>query len=230
MMTDELILHLWDAFVGDTTLTARPLNDDDKIAFANAVLNAAKESDARRREKAATHEPVTFTPWGSLPWKPKAIGYARVADIERYDKVLTIKPIDSEHQVAVFTRDQLQRAVSAMLAAFENAKWVDLGNRHELDIAELISQRDYRDEIIDRILDAVLGKDRPEWSSAYSFHDAACDVEEHMARVKFNPYPPAPDGPGESPPVESTPAPQAREPAEPVMRSSGEPVPKAYDE
>lgn len=126
MMTDELILHLWEAFVGDTTLTARPLNDDDKIAFANAVLNAAKESDARRREKSATHEPVTFTPWDSLPWKPKPIGFAQRSDIELYAKVLTIRPPDAKHDVALFTRDQLQRAVSAALKEFEGMHWVDL--------------------------------------------------------------------------------------------------------
>jgi hypothetical protein len=61
----------------------------------------------------------TFTPWDSLPWKPKPIGFASITDIQLYAKVLTIKPVDAEHQVAMFTRDQLQRAVSAALESMD---------------------------------------------------------------------------------------------------------------
>lgn len=53
----------------------------------------------------------------------------------------------------------------------------------ELESAEssLIAERDHRDEIIDRMADAVLGADRHEWTSAYDFVDAAQEVEDRMS-------------------------------------------------
>lgn len=52
----------------------------------------------------------------------------------------------------------------------------------ELDsqIDQLIQERDHRDEIIDKLCDAVLGPDRYEWSSMYFFEDAVREVEERM--------------------------------------------------
>ena len=49
--------------------------------------------------------------------------------------------------------------------------------------SDLISERDYRDEIIDRMADAVLGTDRAEWSSSYELADAAQEVEDFMVQV-----------------------------------------------
>jgi hypothetical protein len=45
---------------------------------------------------------------------------------------------------------------------------------------QTIDERDHAYEIIDDILDLVLGSDRPEWSSAYDFTDAVHDVAEHV--------------------------------------------------
>lgn len=52
----------------------------------------------------------------------------------------------------------------------------------ELDsqIDQLIQERDHRDEIIDKLCDAVLGPDRYEWSNMYFFEDAVREVEERM--------------------------------------------------
>lgn len=53
----------------------------------------------------------------------------------------------------------------------------------ECEIEQLIHERDHRDEIIDRLCDAVLGGDRPEWSSAYGFEEAVADVEERVTQL-----------------------------------------------
>jgi hypothetical protein len=45
---------------------------------------------------------------------------------------------------------------------------------------QLIQERDHRDEIINKLCDAVLGPDRNEWSSMYSFEDAVREAEERM--------------------------------------------------
>lgn len=73
----------------------------------------------------------------------------------------------------------------------------------ELEKAEsdLINQRDHCEEIIDRMADAVLGKDRPEWSSNYDFIDAAQEVEDRVAELQ-----------------EKAAAPQAVQAAVPVVR------------
>lgn len=67
-------------------------------------------------------------------------------------------------------RDYYRAMLSASPAAPEGAK-------PEREIEQLIRERDQRDEIIDRLCDAVLGSERPEWSSAYGFDDAVADVE-----------------------------------------------------
>nr|DAT24719.1 MAG TPA: hypothetical protein [Caudoviricetes sp.] len=51
-------------------------------------------------------------------------------------------------------------------------------------IDQLIQERDHRDEIIDKLCDAVLGPDRYEWSSQYFFEDAVREVEERMAALR----------------------------------------------
>lgn len=54
-------------------------------------------------------------------------------------------------------------------------------------IDQLIQERDHRDEIIDKLCDAVLGPDRYEWSSQYFFEDAVREVEERMAALEAQP-------------------------------------------
>lgn len=50
--------------------------------------------------------------------------------------------------------------------------------------SDLIAERDYRDEIIDLMADAVLGTDRAEWSSSYDFMDAAEEIKDRIAELK----------------------------------------------
>ena len=57
------------------------------------------------------------------------------------------------------------------------------GAKPEREIEQLIRERDQRDEIIDRLCDAVLGSERPEWSSAYGFDDAVADVEARITQL-----------------------------------------------
>lgn len=57
------------------------------------------------------------------------------------------------------------------------------GAKPEREIEQLIRERDQRDEIIDRLCDAVLGSERPEWSSTYGFDDAVADVEARITQL-----------------------------------------------
>ena len=50
--------------------------------------------------------------------------------------------------------------------------------------SKLITERDHRDDVIDRMADAVLGSDRHEWTSAYDIDDAAEEVEQRIAQLE----------------------------------------------
>lgn len=56
----------------------------------------------------------------------------------------------------------------------------------ELEASEsrTITQRDYCEEVIDRMADAVLGKDRHEWTSSYDFMDAAQETEDRIQELE----------------------------------------------
>lgn len=54
-------------------------------------------------------------------------------------------------------------------------------DQHEREVCEVIEARDQCEEVIDNLLDMVLGPDRPEWSSAYGYGDALLDVADKMA-------------------------------------------------
>ncbi|WP_343638947.1 metallophosphoesterase family protein [Roseateles sp.] len=51
---------------------------------------------------------------------------------------------------------------------------------HEREMDQALAERDEREEVINAILDEVLGLDRPEWSSAYGFGEAIEDVKTRM--------------------------------------------------
>jgi hypothetical protein len=74
--------------------------------------------------------------------------------------------------------DKLERALAAQPA-------------HDNDEEELqaIRERDHCENVIDRILDIVLGSDRREWSSMYDYTDAIEDVEDRMAALERKPAP-----------------------------------------
>ena len=52
--------------------------------------------------------------------------------------------------------------------------------------SDLITERDCRDEVIDRMADAVLGAVRTEWSSSYDLYDAVQEVEDVLVQVEAN--------------------------------------------
>jgi len=112
----------------------------------------------------------------------------------------THKPAEAVHQIAEPQPDALALAECLQKDVWQAtplrlSKVVELSAETliaqrariaELEKAEsdLINQRDHCEEIIDRMADAVLGKDRPEWSSNYDFIDAAQEVEDHMAGLE----------------------------------------------
>ncbi|NBW08284.1 MAG: hypothetical protein EBR82_09675 [Caulobacteraceae bacterium] len=61
---------------------------------------------------------------------------------------------------------------------------------HDVEIDQALFERDEREEVINSILDEVLGLDRQEWSSAYGFADAIEDVKTRMWALT---RPPAPE-------------------------------------
>jgi hypothetical protein len=56
--------------------------------------------------------------------------------------------------------------------------------QHEKEMLAVIDERDKREEVINAILDEVLGLDRHEWSSAYGFADAVEDVKTRMHAIE----------------------------------------------
>lgn len=87
---------------------------------------------------------------------------ARIAELERWqEEVRSNSPLLAE----------LQRA---------NVRVQEL----EASESRTIAQRDHCEEIIDRMADAVLGKDRHEWTSNYDYMDAAQEVEDRIADLE----------------------------------------------
>lgn len=54
-------------------------------------------------------------------------------------------------------------------------------DQHERRCLKIIDQRDRLHEVLDEVLDTVLGEEREEWSSMYGFRDAVEDVRNHVA-------------------------------------------------
>lgn len=64
--------------------------------------------------------------------------------------------------------------------AKENATLRTINESLDQQLEEVMRERDERDDVIDKLLDIVLGEDRYEWSSHYGFADAIVEVEERM--------------------------------------------------
>lgn len=60
---------------------------------------------------------------------------------------------------------------------------------------ELIKERDYLEEVLDKILDLALGNDREEWSTSYDYNNAINDVEERIAELTTGEWQPIEDAP-----------------------------------
>lgn len=95
--------------------------------------------------------------------------HARVAELEKANSLVRgmNQQLAEGHSSMVVERDTLQ----AQCAELERQN-KDL-DRSE---AQLIQERDEREEVINALCDAVLGTDRYEWSSMYSFDDAVEEV------------------------------------------------------
>lgn len=81
-------------------------------------------------------------------------------------------------------RDLLAENERLAAAVVERDRLLTEEDRSHMDT---IIKRDYAEEVIDKLCDAVLGvapEHRPEWSNAYGFDDAVEAVEERMARAE----------------------------------------------
>ena len=64
--------------------------------------------------------------------------------------------------------------------AGDNQRLRAINESLDKQLEEVMTERDDRTDTIDKLLDLVQGKDRPEWSSAYDYGDALIQVEDHM--------------------------------------------------
>ena len=80
------------------------------------------------------------------------------------------------------TQSMLEQRDAAITAVKEALAQPEFLSSNEADIAQLIEERDVREDILDKVLDMVLGIDRPEWSSSYQYIDAVEDVREALAQ------------------------------------------------
>jgi len=81
-------------------------------------------------------------------------------------------------------RDAVGEVEQMKAAVVERDRLLAAEDRSHTDT---IIKRDYAEEVIDKLCDAVLGvapEHRPEWSNAYGFCDAVEAVEERMARAE----------------------------------------------
>jgi hypothetical protein len=78
---------------------------------------------------------------------------------------------------------QAKTIYAAMLSAAPAAPQVADDPMHE----QVMKERDECEEVIDQILDLVLGPDREEWSSAYGYADAILDVGDRMRDLDYHP-------------------------------------------
>lgn len=85
-----------------------------------------------------------------------------------------------EYMPAVWEQDD-EKAITALREALTEQP---AQQEQDRQIDQLIQERDHRDEIIDKLCDAVLGPDRYEWSSQYFFEDAVREVQERIAALE----------------------------------------------
>lgn len=100
-----------------------------------------------------------------------------------------LKPVSTYGRVGSRDTDtaKAQQAITAIRKALASQPAQQQEQGRQID--QLIKERDHRDEIIDKLCDAVLGPDRYEWSSQYFFEDAVREVEERMAaRSPWRPW------------------------------------------
>lgn len=164
----------------------------DEIERLRATVAAAGRAlaDAQRQIAAIVAAPGAPTPI-TLPLEIKLAQGARFAipteiTFGSETDVTVLKPGPKLEQLAQHEEaDRVTAMLDASLYAVDPsgaARRVAalLPNNPETEIEQLIDERDERDSAIDKILDVVLGKDRPEWSSAYGLDDAVRDVREQF--------------------------------------------------
>lgn len=114
-----------------------------------------------------------------------ATASASVGDAEREALTgFTVQEVIDACDAAGIDDREFRRLMSALKVKAQATTEFDV----EMDQA--LSERDEREEVINAILDEVLGLDRHEWSSAYGFADAIEDVKTRMWALT---RPPAPE-------------------------------------
>ncbi|WP_313329449.1 hypothetical protein [Comamonas sp.] len=120
------------------------------------LLQFAESLVARARPQIAALHTIAQYPATESLLNMDAANMRKIAT----DAVAGLKSDRTEHHVATITDDA------------DNA------------LIDVIKERDDAEEFGDKLLDLVLGSDRPEWSSAYGTDDALLQVEEKMAALE----------------------------------------------
>ena len=111
---------------------------------------------------------------------PEPVGYQWI-DSSIFRKQIP-KQATPQHWEKVYTHEQIIKVLrdwgEEMAKECEKISEVREKGGAERTISELIDERDYRERVIDALCDALLGPNRREWSSTYSFDDAVLEVEE----------------------------------------------------
>lgn len=70
--------------------------------------------------------------------------------------------------------------------------------KHESEVQAEVDQREQAEHVIDLLCDAVLGTDRPEWSSSYGYQSAINDVQQRIDDLERRAAPAAAVAPAET--------------------------------
>ena len=117
----------------------------------------------------------------------EATGAGGVEPLRKREDPAGVTKVNTTQRDALYLAEHLEKFRSFpedIAAAAELRRQHARIEQLEKSESDLITERDYRDDIIDRMADAVLGTDRAEWSSSYDLIDAAQEVEDFMEQVE----------------------------------------------
>lgn len=199
-----------------------PVADESPMA---KMAEALREK-ARQEQQAYQDRRNQATEWGPMPEGTEAdrpIPIAPVAHVagDETSRYLEWAKDRSAWEMPVGTPVYYAALASAPSAgqqpivhqhgfAADNQRLRAINESLDKQLEEVMTERDNREDVIDKLLDIVLGADRSEWSSEYGYGHAVIEVEERMhalasapvageaqeriEQMAVNRYRPVPDG------------------------------------
>lgn len=169
-----------------------PIADESPMA---KMADALREK-ARQEQQAYQDRRNQATEWGPIPEGTEAdrpIPIAPVAHVagDETSRYLEWAKDRSAWEMPVGTPVYYAALASAPSAgqqpivhqhgfAADNQRLRAINESLDKQLEEVMTERDNREDVIDKLLDIVLGADRSEWSSEYGYGHAVIEVEERM--------------------------------------------------